>query len=350
MKKKHLVVLIFAVFTFFSASVRGFSQQLVTVEDIAEDLDDLKDDISGALSFASSIGLNWPDVYIGPLINIPPHWGVGLTMGTTMLKLDKLNVFLSKFGYEADTDFMYKQLFPAYTLEARIGGSRLAPFDIGIKWGWVPYVEIFKNSINYENCLYGIDFRWELLKDWFKFPAISIGLEVDHTTGGIKRETAVSITGGSTSINVGGSGTAGVVWDSWVFDLKLNAAKRFWEPRLTIYGGLRIGCDITKTGYQLFGGEDISVNTGGTAAVLSDLNRKGLSDLASSLESESGHGITFEVTEDSITGWINAVGFNLSIYEGISFNFENNTHLSVSLMADLVHFELGANIGFRFQQ
>jgi hypothetical protein len=351
-KQKYAAALVFTAFAcFFNPSI-VFSQQSEKIKDIADGLDKVSEDISGAIPFAASIGLNWPDVYIGPLIDIPAHYGIGLTLGTTMLKLNHLNPLLKRFGYETDEDFMYRQLLPAYTIETRIGGARLVPFDIGIKWGWLPYTEIFKNSINYESCIYGIDFRWEVVKDVFRFPAMSIGLEVDHATGGLRRETVVSLSDeAGDTIGVNG-GNAGVVWDSWVFDLKLHLAKKFWEPRLTVYGGLRLGVAITKTGYQLSGGDDITFTESGSSlsTKLNDLSKKKRSELMDKLGADSGKGITFEVTEDSISGWLSTVGFNLNMYEGVSFNFDNNTHLSISLMTDLVHFELGANIGFRFQQ
>jgi hypothetical protein len=328
----------------------GFAQQ--NLSELAGDLDELSKDITGALPFVASIGLIWPDNYIGQLIDIPPHWGFGITLGTTTLKLDKLNTLLEKFGFESDDGFMDKQLMPAYTVEARVGGFRSVPFDLGVKWGWLPYLPLFKDDINYESCVYGLDFRWEIMRDWGRMPSMSVGLEVDRATGGLRRKSSVSLQEGSLGpITVSGDGTAGAVWEAWVFDLKLHAAKKFWEPRITVYAGLRLGAALTRTGYQLAGGGDITINTSGSVVKLEDLAGSSQTTLADSLASASGNGMKFEVTDDDITGWIDSYGVNFNTYEGISIEFEENKfNINIALLVDLLHFEIGAVIGFRYQQ
>jgi hypothetical protein len=323
-----------------------FAQQ--SLGEIADDLNELSDDITGVLPFIASIGLIWPDNYIGQLIDIPPHWGFGITLGTTTLKLDKLNTLLGKFGFECDDEFMDKQLMPAYTVEARVGGFRSAPFDLGVKWGWLPYLPLFKDEINYEACVYGLDFRWEIMRDWGRIPSMSVGIEVDRATGGLRRKSSVSLQeGGVGPITVSGDGTAGAVWEAWVFDLKLHAAKKFWEPRITVYAGLRLGAALTRTGYQLAGGSDITINN----VKLEDLSGSSQTALADSLASVSGNGIKFEVTDDDITGWIDSFGVNLNTYEGISIEFEEKKiNLNIALLVDMLHFEVGAVIGIRYQQ
>jgi hypothetical protein len=346
MEKKYPLTAFVIAVVFFLSPIRGFAQQPLTLSELSSDLSELAPDMAGASAFMSTIGLNWADAYIGQLVDIPPHWGIGFTLGATTLKLDNLNTLIGKFGYESDKGFGSKQLLPAYIIETRLGGLKGAPFDIGVKWGWLPYTPLFADSINYEVNVYGLDFRWQLFQDRFYFPSISIGLEIDRATGGLRRAGSLTVTrNGSDDIIING-GTAGVVWDAWVFDLKLTVSKKFWQPRLTIFGGLRLGAAITKTGYQFTDGGSISI--GGTS--LSDMSDNQRTSLQSALQSEAGNNTTFEVTEDSITGWIDAIGFDFSIYEGISIRFTNMTNLTLSLMADIIHFEVGANISFKYQQ
>jgi hypothetical protein len=346
MNKKYPSTAVFIVIVFFLNSAHGFTQQQPpTLNEISSALNELASDMAGAIPFMATIGLNWADAHIGQLVDIPPHWGVGLTVGTTTSKLDNLNKILEKFGYESNNGFAAKLLLPAYIVEARLGGMRRAPFDIGIKFGLLPYMPLFSDSIDYGANILGIDFRWQLVQDRFNFPAISIGLEVDKASGGLRHETSLTIPISAADLVVDG-GTAGIVWDAWVFDLKLMVSKKFWQPRLDIFAGLRLGAAITKTGYRLTDGSSVSI--GGLPLV--DMTDSQRESLQSALQSEAGNGTTFEVTEDSITGWISAIGFDLSIYEGISIRFTNMTNLSLSLMTDLIHFEMGVNISFKYQQ
>jgi hypothetical protein len=354
-KNRPFHALFAAAFTLFLVPMPAFTQTQQTLSDIAEDFTDLSDDIGGSAPFVASIGLNWANGYIGHLIDIPPHWGLGLTMGTTTLKMDKLDPVTRRFGYECDDDFMRKQLMPAYVIEARIGGFRTAPFDLGIKWGFLPYLPLFKNDVNYSNHLYGIDFRWELARDWGKFPSLSVGFEVDHISGGLRRKSALIVvdTDNPTmeAIAVSGDGTAGVVWDAWVFNGRFQASKRFWEPSITLYAGIRLGMAITKSGIQFEGsGSDVIVHNGTTAENLDDIGPSKLDDVASYLDSQAEHDMSFTVTNKNITGWISGFSVNFSTYEGIAFNFDNRTCLDISIMVDFVHFEVGAGISYRFQQ
>jgi hypothetical protein len=345
MKRKcPLAAVVIAVVSFLRP-IRSFAQQSPTLSELSSDLSELASDMAGASAFMATIGLNWADAYVGQLVDIPPHWGVGLTVGATTSKLGNLNTLLGKFGYESGDGFGSKQLLPAYIAEVRLGGIKSAPFDIGLKFGMLPYVPLFTDSINYEANILGVDFRWELFKERFYFPAVSIGLEVDNAKGGLRRETSLTIptTWGDMAIN---GGTAGVVWDAWVFDLKLMVSKKFWQPRLNIFGGLRVGAAITKTGYRFTDGDSISID----GASLGDMSNSRMESLQSALQSEAGNGTTFKVTGDSITGWIDAIGIDLSIYEGISIRFTNMTNLTLSLMVDIIHFEVGANISFKYQQ
>jgi hypothetical protein len=351
MKIKSLFVIAGIAALIFFKPTYGFAQTPVPIQDIADDLNEFSDDMSGAASFMATIGLGWSDTYIGQLIDITPHWGIGVTAGATTLKLDKLNILLENFGYQTDDEFMDKQLLPAYTVNTRIGGFRTAPFDIGIKWGWLPYVPIFKNDISYESVVYGLDFRWEVMRDWGIRPSISIGFEVSRATGGLRAKSSSEFSAGSTEIKTSGDATIGPVWEAWVFDAKLQIAKKFWEPRFIAFGGLHVGAALTKTGWQIAGtGSDIEITSGGNTFNLEDLSDNSRSNFAKSLDSASGNDVTFEATNEGITGWIDKFAINFNLHGGIGFNFGNGLRLDLAMMADIIHFEFGANVGFRYQQ
>ena len=101
--------------------------------------------VAGALPLNSTIGLNWSDAYIGQLFEMPPHFGVGLTVGVSTIPYSAIVGVLDTFGIKGDLEsepgFQYIQQFglpfPAYAFDARIGGF-IFPFDLGFKFGFLP--------------------------------------------------------------------------------------------------------------------------------------------------------------------------------------------------------------------
>jgi hypothetical protein len=343
MKQRRLFTLLAVAAILLSKPALGFTQAPYTLSEIASDLKDVSDDIRGALAFTSSIGLAWSDTYVGQLIGMPPHWGIGLSMGITSLKADRLNDLLGKFGYTSDFALADKPLLLAYTIDLRIGGFKQLPFDIGIKWGLLPYAPLF-GDISYEINSMGLDFRWEIVNGWLDTPSLSVGFEIDRLTGGIRNTGNTTLTGiANKDIIVEGDSTAGLVWELLVFSLKAQVAKNFWRPRLNMYAGLRIGGYYAKTGYELSGGGGITI--GGVA-----LDQSDLSGLASELDSASGNNTTFSVDEDTITGLREDFGASIAFYNGLAFHFNSKTCLDISLMLDVISFGFGTSISFRYQQ
>jgi hypothetical protein len=344
MKQRRLFTLLAVAAILLSKPALGFTQTTYTLSEIASDLKDVSDDIRGALAFTSAIGLAWSDTYVGQLIGIQPHWGIGLSMGLTSLKAGRLNGLLEKFGYTSDFALADKPLLLAYTIDIRLGGFKQLPFDIGIKWGLLPYAPLF-GDISYEINSIGLDFRWEIVNGWLDTPSLSVGFEIDSVTGGIRNAGNTTLTGlASRDIVVEGDATAGLTWDVLVFSLKTQVAKNFWRPRLNMYAGLRIGGYYAKTGYELSGGDGILID--GTP-----LHQFGnFSALAISLNRASGNDMTFSVDEDTITGLREDFGAAIVFYNGLAFHFTSKTCLDISLMLDVINFGFGTSIGFRYQQ
>jgi hypothetical protein len=343
MKQRRLFTLLAVAAILLSKPALGFTQSQ-TLSEIASDLKSVSDDTRGTMAFASSIGLAWSDTYVGQLISIQPHWGIGFSMGVTTLKFDSLKDFLSKFGYTNEFAFADNPFLLAYTIDIRLGGFKQLPFDIGFKWGLLPYEPLF-GDINGEINSMGLDFRWEIVNGWLDTPALYVGFEIDSVTFGVKKPVNATLTGLTAgNIVIGGDSTAGLNWEVLVFSLKTQVAKNFWQPRLNMYAGLRIGGYYAKTGYELSGGDGISI--GGTP-----LDQFGdFSGLASELNSASGNGITFSVDEDSITGLREDFGASIVFYNGLAFHFTSRTCLDISLMVDILGFGFGSSIGFRYQQ
>jgi hypothetical protein len=351
MKTRCFFVIFITAVIFFLIPAYSFGQETTSVKDIANDLSDFSKDMDGSLPFMASIGLGWSNTYIGQLVNIPPHFGIGLSMGMATLKLDNLNALVNKFGYTCDNGFMDKQLFPVYTLDIRVGGFKALPFDVGIKWGFVPYVPIFKKDVRYSLSIYGLDFRWEITKGFDQTPSVALGFEIDGVSGGLTHEGSATLGGidNFDNIIIGGNATAGPIWESLVFILKMQVIKSFWGPHISIYGGLRLGAAFSKTGYQLIGGNDIMIVTNGDYSPLKDLPGAAKRQLAADLKAASQNGTSFLIDDDNIICLIESFSPALSMYQGVAFAFSNKTYLDIALMMDILHFEVGASIGFRYQ-
>ena len=94
-------------------------------------------EVAKSLPFNAAIGLNWSDAYIGNF----PHFGVGITVGATAIPYDAMKPVIDALGADlsGEMDFLetWGAPFPAYSIEARVGGLML-PFDVGVKLGVLP--------------------------------------------------------------------------------------------------------------------------------------------------------------------------------------------------------------------
>ncbi len=184
MKRKILTV-VFALIligTIFAQTTEGteFQEMQKTFKTFA-------DALAPVLPFNSTIGLNWSDAYIGQLFALPPHLGVGVTLGFTTIPYESVKPVLELFDVGTlpeDLQFIKKIgiPLPAYTVEARVGGL-LLPFDIGAKVGVVPRTLVNKlthGSFEADYILAGADIRYALVKENFILPDISLGVGVNY--------------------------------------------------------------------------------------------------------------------------------------------------------------------------
>ena len=179
----------------------GFSQIADISDFTPEMVSDLMDEFTGnlgkSLPFNSSLGLNWSDASIGKF----PHFGVGFALGFSTMELGAMDELVKLFAPSLPSWLSGFGGFPipGYSIEARLGGF-VIPFDIGFKFGYLPFTSE-KNNIeefNYFNI--GGDIRISLfdifLKDNEKllnaFPKLSFGIGYNHLSGGLGLSAATS--------------------------------------------------------------------------------------------------------------------------------------------------------------
>jgi hypothetical protein len=155
-------------------------------------IDNAAEILGKAMITNSGLGLNWPDAYIGQLIGLPPHFGIGISGGFTAISMDELKGIFDQFGIETSSSSFLP--IPAAAGEIRIGGFFL-PFDIGIKALPLPNIPVGEMEVGYK--MAGGDFRYALMQDKGWTPAISIGIGLTYTsarlTTSLGKETDVDL-------------------------------------------------------------------------------------------------------------------------------------------------------------
>jgi len=209
--------------------------------------------IAASLPLESSVGLDWSDSYIGQF----PHFGIGLTVGGATIPFSAVKTLVTDFGGSVSGFSSFQSIgvpVPAYTLDVRIGGFVL-PFDIGLKFGYLPEGAFSTSSVKADYLLVGGDVRYGLVKEAGLIPAISVGLGYTYMRGNVSVPTnAGSVTLGPVSgLPSGGthtftfqSPTLNFFWNTNVIDARVQVSKNLFI--ITPYVGLGAAYGISQAG------------------------------------------------------------------------------------------------------
>lgn len=206
------------------------------------------DDINLSLPDSTLSGVTWSDAYIGQFIGVPPHFGVGLATGVSRFRVAGLAKTLDLVGSELP---MNELIFPTIALEGRLGGFIL-PFDIGLRFGFLPEVQIKDIGLKYLH--YGADIRYALLKQNLVLPNISLALGYYGTSGALSyvfNPAEITKVNGLTSTN---DETLAIDFQTNVIDARLQVSKSFLV--VTPYAGFGLSYDITDSSYTLISETD----------------------------------------------------------------------------------------------
>jgi hypothetical protein len=312
MKKLLLICGIMLLF-----SLGAFAQVDYSVYE--ESFQDFSDEVAASLPFNTAIGLNWADGYIGQF----PHFGVGLTVGATSIPYEIMEpVFdmLDNFTLPSELDFIEKwgAPMPAYTLDARLGGFIL-PFDMGVKFGFLPDEAKVLMPFQMDYLLVGGDVRLALLKGKGAAPDLSVGLGYTYLDGAIYLEDLVA---GDQVIDVfslvdpvypGGNYADLIItspdvyfnWQAHVIDLKVQASKKL--AIITPNIGLGVSYGLSKAG----GGLESSLTfDDDTAADFSDIQAL-FESLGYPVPTSTGLAVATQEVEGMAVRAFGGIGFNL---------------------------------------
>ena len=208
------------------------------LSDIKDAADQFMQEMADSLPFNATIGLNWGDAYIGKVVDAPPHFGIGLSLGYTTMGYDSLKDLMAQFSLELPPEFNL-QGYPmiGYALEGRMGGFGL-PFDIGLKGSFLP-VPLPSQNLKVDYYLAGADIRYAILqgehgKKHPKLPVLSVGAGFNYLKGGIEKndvgnnrtfEYTDPADGTTPQTLTLAEPKLGIIWETFNMDYKVQISK-----------------------------------------------------------------------------------------------------------------------------
>jgi hypothetical protein len=331
--RKNSSVLIVAVFLFCGSF--GFAQS-ISLNDLQNRFDGFSKALANSLPFNASVGLNWSDAYIGQFFDVPPHFGAGVSTGTTTIDVGVAADLLKSF------DIPYSLAFfplPVYVVEGRLGGFGI-PFDIGVKFGALPDAPLLTDaSVDVNFLLAGADFRYGLIKQGVVLPNVSIGFGVNYLKGGI---SASAGGGASFSFNDGSGNhtlalakpTVGLSWETLILELKAQVSKTLLIVTPYVGAGVSYAA-VSKVGY----GVETRVTTYDGGAI-NDADIDKIKEKVPGLNNINANG--FSSSYNRRDSW------GIRLFGGLSFNLAI-IKIDLTGMFNLIDQNYGVTLGVRAQ-
>ncbi|TVR53203.1 MAG: hypothetical protein EA426_18135 [Spirochaetaceae bacterium] len=309
--------------------------------------------VSDALPLNAAVGLNWSNAHIGQL----PRFGVGITAGVTTIPFAPVEAAFNELGIALDDLEDLRDIgvpFPAYTVEARLGGLIL-PFDVGAKFGYFGdelsdnITGMLGDNIDLEYMLAGFDVRYRLIRETSLLPGVSVGAGYNYLRGSI---TADGLMGRTELADLEGplgdmhylalsDPKVAFNWSSSVIDLKAQASKNVLYF-LTPYIGFGASRGLSTAGGGLRA-ELLYSDDGTDYDPITEAQWDALKDAYA----QQGEEFPFE--REAGFGFSSAAdGWGFRVYGGMSLNLFI-LKLDVTGMYDFVGENFGATVGARIQ-
>jgi hypothetical protein len=317
-------------------AVSGFS---VDLNQYKNGIEDFAEDLATILPLNSTIGLNWNDAYIGQIIDVPPHFGLGITMGAITIPAAPIKDLVGD-AMGGDTDDIPSFVrtmgvpIPAAVIDARIGGF-LLPFDAGLKFG---YLKFDVSDVKVDYLLLGGDVRYCVLEQLAAIPKISVGagfnyMKTDVTLSGALGNTrSIEIPAGYGSYSTQNlmltSPDLYLETETKVIDFKVQAS---WNL-LVIEPSIGFGASYGMS--RVSAGAESTLYLGGTPVTPTDV---------AALE---GFGFDADGSGIGYTKTVNAMSYRA--FGGLGFLIPF-CRIDIGLIYGFNSKSLGATLGGRFQ-
>lgn len=196
-------------------------------------LDSFAESLANTIPASSGTIGTWNDAYIGQLLAIPPHLGVGASVGLTKLDVTGIKSAASSLKIPAIPSLPDNLVFPTYSIDAIVGGLIL-PFDLSAFVTYIPEGKLNFKSLQLTNLSYGAKIRLPLLKENILLPGLSIGVGYSANTGKLEA--------GDTSKNIA------VSYNTTVYSAEAQLSKSF--ILVTPYVGARVLASKSENTYD----------------------------------------------------------------------------------------------------
>ncbi|MDR1429459.1 MAG: hypothetical protein LBI85_04145 [Spirochaetaceae bacterium] len=310
-----------------------FAQNPIT--ELQKGVEDFSSAMAKALPFNSTMGLNWSDAYIGQIVGVPPHFGVGLFLGSTLLDSGDIETLAHAMNANVPGGFS-KLPYPGFGAEGRVGGF-LLPFDAGIKIAALPSLS---DDFDLHHFMLGGDIRYAILKGNAALPKLSLGVGFNYMSGGMGIDIP-----GTQSYSVGGdtltlaSPKAEFTWQTLTLDIKAQVSKSF--AIVTPYLGAGLTHGWSEAGYEIT--SNLTYNNG-SPHPLADSDKTTINDAL------KGAGLE-PIDFDGASGFSSIIkntqwGFRL--FGGLAFNLAL-IKIDLSGLYNFNDQSFGLTLGTRFQ-
>lgn len=306
--------------------------------DLEDSFQSFSDQMAEALPYASTIGLNWSNAYLGGF----PHFGVGLTTGFVSLPADEFTAVAETLGVTLPDELFDLGIgvpLPAYTVDARLA-IPILPVDVGVKVGylepsWTEGLTGGEAGVDY--LLLGGDIRYGLMKEGVIKPAISVGLGYNYMKGGLYMDNKVP--GQTISLEGNYNGVTDIIisdgdlyyeWNANVIDVKVQISKNLLILTPSIGAGYSYG---------------FSSAGGGISATITDQLANPLDPADISVIEDN---LGMDISNSGLSIFSEANGGSLRVWGGCSVNLFV-LKLDLNAMYNLTSQSLGASLNARIQ-
>lgn len=151
---------------------------------VKEGLQDFIEDLADTVPVASTMSNVWADGYVGQLLSIPPHFGVGASAGITKMDITGIKKAAKSLGIDATDNLSDNFVFPVASIDAVIGGLFL-PFDLS--GSFISMNEPFElgKALQFKMNAFNLKVRIPILKQNIILPNLSVGFGFAQSSGEI---------------------------------------------------------------------------------------------------------------------------------------------------------------------
>jgi len=303
--------------------------------------------IAGDIASTAVTGLAWSPAHLGQF----PKFGIGVSVGATMLPYASIEPLLDEIGESLPTGVSFMEdtgiPLPSAVIDARIGGFGI-PFDIGLKFGYVPDATQLGDNVRLDHLAAGADIRFAILQDKGWVPGLSIGAGYSYLSGNLQidgvagEDSITDITDLMTTWGGKPAGTyelvysdpdLGLRWESHVVEAKVQLSKKLLIFTPNVGFGAAYAVQATGAGFIT---SSVSYLENGAPGDINDVY------IACDAAGE-------DHPEDlAITAGSDAPGWTLQVFGGTSIDVWV-LHLDLGAKYNILTGSYGGNVNLRFE-